>query len=133
MVKIRKRIASIAAAAVMGMSMVSGTCMSASAAYGYVSITATSGSLYNTSGQSRYGSIKFDVLKEATNTVYKTKSNGAVITSGGSPVTATLTGYTNSNAYDYKATGSLYNGDSINSKVFKKYIRTAKIQYDCII
>lgn len=130
MVKIRKRIAAIAAAAVMGVSMVSGTCMSASAVsydkYGHINVDAKQSELYNTSGQSRYSQVVHSVYSRSTNARVTYASNKGNTISQGSPLVASKSAYNNSNVYYYFGSGTLYNGNSANTGTYKAYSKTIK-------
>jgi hypothetical protein len=130
MKNVKRKIAAIIAAATMGVSIIGGTCMSASAtsydSYGKIVVEATQSALYNTSGQSRYSQVIHNVYNRNTGARVTYASNSGTTISQGSPLIASKSAYNNSNVYYYVGSGTLYNGSSSYTGAFKTYSKTVK-------
>lgn len=121
MVKIRKRIASIAAAAVMGVSMVSGTCMSASAAqvvskYGVFDWNVSRAFTTNKTNSARLVSTSFTVYRDNTG-AYVTQKTASNSGSYGTQayVSNPNTSVYVSNGYNFRCRGAIYYSTNSNS------------------
>jgi hypothetical protein len=113
MKNVKRKIAAIIAAATMGVSIIGGTCMSASAANASLTINSSSATLYNTSGSTRCGTVNFIVINRATGSQVSSASDTGNI-SNGSSRTASKSGYS-VETYRFKASATLYKGTSVNS------------------
>lgn len=114
--RFKKRILAVAASAMMGVAMVSGTCMSANAATGKITAGNGYGTLTNNTSSSRYASIRLQVIDRSTGSTARRTGNEGVI-SGYASISTSASGYSAVN-YRFYTYGSLFTSTSSKSSVY---------------
>lgn len=123
---LRKRILAVAASAMMGVAMVSGTCMSANAyttstSYGSFEWNTTYSRTTNTTNNSRRVAAYIMVYRDNTGT-YVTSGGKENIGSYGTYAKATVSSYSRT-GYNFKCSGIVYNSTNSNSGKASEFVK----------